>query len=226
MTDFNFNKYLRNNPLLKETSGYGNYTQPEKMLEDESPVEMPDSDEENPWMPEVDGTEAYTVGEWKCYFDHPGVLVWSYGDIPFEKFLVYATPAWEDPNTTPIQVDVDQETVGNMSLPQGMFADFGEYAKAMQPKLQQIERDHSDDISVSMNEDEDYDYQSAEEFDLNPQDGENDPLGPDEELMEGSGKVDEVFNVMMEHMRSLIKKTGLDDDDVVDLRAKLANFFK
>ena len=107
MTDFNFNKYLKDNPLLKETSGYGNYTQPETMLEDD-----------------------------------------------------------------------------------------------------------------------DYDYQSAEDFDLNPQDGENDPLGPDEELMEGSGKVDEVFNVMMDHMRSLIKKTGLDDDDVQELRVKLAEFFK
>jgi hypothetical protein len=73
---------------------------------------------------------------------------------------------------------------------------------------------------------EDNDYQSAEEFDLNPQDGENDPLGPDEELMEGSGKVTEVFNVMMDHMRSLIKKTGLDDEDVHELRAKLAEFFK
>lgn len=216
--EFNFNKYLRNNPLLKETSGYGNYTQPEKMLESD--------EEENPWMGNVDGTEAYTIGEWKCYYDHPGVLVWSYGDIPFEKFLVYATPAWEDPNVTPIQVDVDQETVGTMSLPQGMFADFSEYADAMQPKLQQIERDHKDDISVSMNEDDDYDYQSAEDFDLDPQDGENDPLGPDEELMEGSGKVDEVFNVMMDYMRNLIKKTGLDDDDVQELRVKLAKFFK
>lgn len=54
----------------------------------------------------------------------------------------------------------------------------------------------------------------------------DDELGPDEELMEGSGKVDEVFNIMIEHMRSLIKKTGLDDDDVHDLRVKLANFFK
>lgn len=103
--EFNFNKYLKDNPLLKETSGYGNYTQPETMLEDD-------------------------------------------------------------------------------------------------------------------------DYQSAEEFDLDSQDGENDPLGPDEELMEGSGKVNEVFNIMMDHMRNLIKKTGLDDDDVHELRVKLAEFFK
>ena len=31
--EFNYNKYLKNNPLLKETSGYGNYTRPETMLE-------------------------------------------------------------------------------------------------------------------------------------------------------------------------------------------------
>ena len=79
----------------------------------------------------------------------------------------------------------------------------------------------------AMLEDQDpYTYQSAEEFDIEPQDGPNDPLGPDEELMEGSGKVNDVFNIMMEHMRSLIKKTGLDDEDVQELRVKLAEFFK
>jgi hypothetical protein len=62
--------------------------------------------------------------------------------------------------------------------------------------------------------------------DLDTQDSQTGPLGPDEELMEGSGKVTEVFNVMMDHMRSLIKKTGLDDDDVQELRVKLAEFFK
>jgi hypothetical protein len=106
MTDFNFNKYLKDNPLLKETSGYGNYTQPETMLEDD-----------------------------------------------------------------------------------------------------------------------DYDYQSAEDFDLDPQDGENDPLGPDEELMEGEGKVLEVYQLCLDAMRSAIKKYGLDDEDVQQLREKLAKFY-
>lgn len=105
--EFNFNKYIKNNPLLKETSGYGNYTRPETMLEDD-----------------------------------------------------------------------------------------------------------------------DLDYQSAEEFDLDPQDGENDPLGPDEELLEGGDEVTEVFNEMMSRMRELIKSKKLDSNDVHQLRVKLAEFFK
>jgi hypothetical protein len=71
----------------------------------------------------------------------------------------------------------------------------------------------------------DLDYQSAEEFDLNPQDGDNDPLGPDEELMEGDGKVLEVYQLCVDAMRSAIKKYGLDDDDVQQLREKLAKFY-
>lgn len=35
MEVFNYNEYLKNNPLIKETSGYGNYTKPETMLEQE-----------------------------------------------------------------------------------------------------------------------------------------------------------------------------------------------
>lgn len=65
-----------------------------------------------------------------------------------------------------------------------------------------------------------------EDFDLDPQDGENDPLGPDEELMEGSGKVLEVYQLCIDAMRSSIKKYGLDDEDVQELRVKLAEFFK
>lgn len=153
--NFNLKNYLRHdNKLLNE--GIGGYMdlKPLNELEGDSPMGTPDTDDENPWMEDVDGTEAYTVGEWKCYYDHPGVLVWSYSDVPFEKFTVYATPAWEDPNVTPIQVDVDQETVGTMSLPQGIFANFNEYAAAMQPKLDQIERDHRDDISYAVTEGE------------------------------------------------------------------------
>tara|TARA_R110000868_G_scaffold189962_1_gene433555 strand:- start:31 stop:357 length:327 start_codon:yes stop_codon:yes gene_type:complete len=107
MSDFNFNEYLKNNPLLKETNGLGNYVQPEKM--------------------------------------------------------------------------------------------FGS------PEL---------------------DYQSAEDFDLDPQDGENDPLGPDEELMEGNDEVTTVFNEMLKRMRELIKSEKLSDRDVVNLKVKLAEFFK
>ena len=62
--------------------------------------------------------------------------------------------------------------------------------------------------------------------DNEPQAGENLPLGPDEELLEGSGKVGEVYGIILENVRSAIKKYGLDDDDVQELRVKLAEFFK
>jgi hypothetical protein len=107
MNQFNYDSYMKNNPLLKETDGYGSYKNPEKMLEDQDP----------------------------------------------------------------------------------------------------------------------YTYQSAEEFDLEPQDGPNDPLGPDEELMEGEGKVLEVYQLCIDAMRSYIKKYGLDDEDVQQLREKLAKFY-
>lgn len=176
--NFNFTGFIRNNPLLNESfEGFGGYKdlkpvneldsnekvgkepagdQYDGQYDDEFGPEIVDEaeGEENAWMSEVDGTEAYAVGEWKCYYDHPGVLVWSYGDIPLEKFSIYATPGWEDPNSTPIQVDVNQDTVDNMSLPQGTFADFSEYAEAMTPALEKIESAYSDDMSdgSSMNE--------------------------------------------------------------------------
>lgn len=59
-----------------------------------------------------------------------------------------------------------------------------------------------------------------------PQAGENLPLGPDEELLEGSGKVMEVYTIILENVKSAIKKYGLDEDDVHELRVKLAEFFK
>jgi hypothetical protein len=117
------------------------YADPEKSLKKEadSPFGMPDTSEENPWMDEVDGMEDYTVGEWKCYYDYPGVLAWSYGDTPFDQLAVYATPNFDTENTTPIQVDVNNESVENMSVPQGTFADFNEYASKMKPYLDKIE---------------------------------------------------------------------------------------
>ena len=79
----------------------------------------------------------------------------------------------------------------------------------------------------AMLEDQDpYTYQSAEEFDIEPQDGPNDPLGPDEELMESSSEVIQAYTAILEKMRHAIKQFELSSDDVVELRVKLAEFFK
>lgn len=113
------------------------YADPEKSLKKEAD-EM-DGGGENPWMEDVDGTEAYTVGNWKCYYDYPGHLVWSYGDTPFDKLAVYATPDFDGDGTTPIQIEVNGSTSDQMTLKQSEFADFNEYANAMKPYLDRIE---------------------------------------------------------------------------------------
>lgn len=104
------------------------------MNEEEDTEEM-----ENAWMKDVDGTEAYEVGKWKCYYSHPGILVWSYNDKPFSEIAIYATPNYDGDDTTPIQIVVGEENEDMMSLNQGIFTDFNEYAKAMKPYLDRIE---------------------------------------------------------------------------------------
>ena len=120
---------------------------------DGPPFGMPDKSEENPWMNEVDGTDAYKFGNWTCYYDYPGVLAWSYKDVPLSKLAVYATPDWESDGTTPIQIDIDEETQDKMTLKQSEFADFNEYAKAMKPYLDRIEDLESDFGSLAPSDD-------------------------------------------------------------------------
>jgi len=224
MNQFNYDAYMKNNPLLKETDGYGSYKNPEKMLEDE------DTDSSNPWMEEVDGTDAFSMGEWKCYYDYPGHLVWSYGDKSFDELAVYATPNFDADNKTPIQVDVDNATVDNHSLKVGTFSSFQEYSAAMKPVLDAIEKKYGNSsMKEDYTSDYDYDTMTDDELDAAEESGDinssNAPLGPDEELMEGEGKVLEVYQLCLDAMRSAIKKYGLDDDDVQQLREKLAKFY-
>ena len=103
-------------------------------------VSMNEADDmENAWMEEVDGIK---VGDWTCQFEFPGVLVWSYKNFTIDELGVYATPNFEGDDTTPIQVEDDGENVANMSLPQGEFADFNEYANAMKPMLDRIAKEY------------------------------------------------------------------------------------
>ena len=54
MEKFNYDSYMRDNPLMKETSGYGNYIPGEKMMEEDNlgPDQkmMEDSEEKTPLM--------------------------------------------------------------------------------------------------------------------------------------------------------------------------------
>lgn len=170
MKDFNIAKYLKENNLgphailgnyvdlqpLKEDDDLGQqeampepYEGPEDPidglggeLDRDMDVSMNEQDEveENSWMYDVDGTEAYKFGNWTCDSDYPGsALVWSYKNVPYNKLAVYATPNFDSTGTTPIQIVVDGATVDNMTLNQSEFADFNEYAMAMKPYLDRIE---------------------------------------------------------------------------------------
>lgn len=95
---------------------------------------------DNDWMEDVDGTEAYKVGEWTCYYDHPGTLVWTYGDKTLDELAVYATPGYDEEGVTTIQVDKNGETVDTKTIDQGFFDSFDEYAEAVLPHLKDIQR--------------------------------------------------------------------------------------
>ena len=139
----------------RKVDGFGDkYKQTNAVEEaDGPPFGMPDKSEDNPWMDEVDGTDAYKFGNWTCYYDYPGVLAWSYKDVPLSKLAVYATPDWESDGTTPIQIDIDEETQDKMTLKQSEFADFNEYATAMKPYLDRIEDLESDFGSLAPSND-------------------------------------------------------------------------
>jgi hypothetical protein len=136
--NFDLTGYLRkNNKLLNENIGGYVDLKPVKEADGDKPMGMPETDADNPWMEEVDGTEAYTVGDWKCYYDYPGILIWSYKDVPFDQLAVYATPGFDGKDVTPIQVEINNETFDNETLSKGTFANFREYAAAMKNYLDQ-----------------------------------------------------------------------------------------
>jgi len=116
------------------------------------PWGKPDENEENPWMMDVDGMGEYEVGQFKCYYDYPGYLVWSYSDVPFDKFAVYATPLFDGHEGTPVQVDVNEKTVANLDIPKGIFKNFQDYAKIMVPVLTRLVEKYSDQFEGELEE--------------------------------------------------------------------------
>lgn len=241
MKDFNIAKYLKENNLgphgilgnyvdlqpLKEEDDYGNnkpvdevpYVGADEKLDgfgDEfdqvDPVSEVDDGEENAWMEDVDATEAYKIGNWTCEYDHPGVLVWSYKNLPYSKLAVYATPNWDGNGTTPIQIDIDEETQDNMTLKQSEFADFNEYATAMKPYLDRIEDLESNwgtlapgDNQVSEIEDEDYSEEQGQ-FDT--------MMDLSHEYL-GDPRVSKIIRTSIKNLRD----HGFSDQDIVDFLA-------
>jgi hypothetical protein len=231
MKDFNIAKYLKEHnlgshsilgayvdlhPLKEEEFNHGQqesdevpYVGAEKKLDgfgDEfdqvAPVEEAEM-EENAWMEDVDGTDAYKIGNWTCYYDHPGVLVWSYGDTPLSELAVYATPNYDGDDTTPIQIAMDGENEDMMAIDKGIFADFNEYARAMKPYFDMVERMLSDQESKAPVE-EIYSNSEQDKFDH--------MMGLAHEYFE---KVSPIVRKTIESLRA----DGFNDQDIIDFLA-------
>jgi hypothetical protein len=127
--NFDLKGYLRNdNKLLNESMAFYTDLKPINELEGQKPpFGMP---------------ETYSMGLWKCYYDYPGILVWSYDDVPFDELVVYATPGWDADGTTPVQVDVDGVTKDMTEVDGSRFASFQEYAQAMKVVLDAVEEEY------------------------------------------------------------------------------------
>jgi hypothetical protein len=188
-------------------------------------------DMENSWMKDVDGTEAYTVGDWKCYYDYPGVLVWSYKDMPFDKIAIYATPNYDGDDTTPIQIDVNGENEDMMALNQGIFADFNEYAAAMKPYLNRIENDNPKPKSTYVTDDSEDDkgfivpeddarVEEAEEIDMNEYDQ---LLGAIENLLRQGESAQNILRVVKD---TLGMNEGMEDDSFIQAQRDAASGFE
>jgi len=187
---------------------------------DGPPFGMPDKSKENPWMDEVDGTDAYKFGNWTCYYDYPCVLAWSYKDVPLSKLAVYATPNFDGDDTTPIQIDVDGDNDDMMALNQGIFANFNEYAKAMKPYLDRIEDLESNwgslaPVDEGMNDDDSENpFPSLNRMGAysNEQDKFDRMLGLSHEYI---GKVSPIVKKTIDSLRD----DGFDDKDIIDFLA-------
>ena len=169
-------------------------------------------------MEDVDGTDAYKVGNWTCYYDHPGILVWSYGDTPLSELAVYATPNFDGDDTTPIQIAMNGENRDMMAIDKGIFADFNEYARAMKPYFDTVERMLSDQGSEA----------PVEEMD-NSMTGDKGWQYDDEDFFPERDKLDRMLGLSHEYIGKvspIVRKTieslradGFDDQDIIDFLA-------
>jgi hypothetical protein len=228
-------KYVDLQALKEEEAGLGQqkamkepYEGPEDPIDglggkldrdmDVSMNEMDGDDMENPWMEEVDGTEAYKVGNWTCYYDHPGILVWSYKDMPFDKLAVYATPNYDGDDTTPIQIDVDGQNDDTMALNQGIFADFNEYAQAMMPYLNRIEDLESNWGSLAPTDEAK--VQEVEDIDMNEYDQ---LLGAIERLLRQGETSQNILRVVKD---TLGMNEGIEDDSFMQAQRDASSGFE
>jgi len=159
MKDFNLQKYLRENPLTKQSKvlskgkineafegfggvkgigavGDGVRKQPKDSNWD--PTDTADYDEQsqpNKWIADIDRMQP-AYGDWKVTWEHPGLLVWSHADVP--DAVVVATPGWDGPGT-PVEFQSNAGSTQMLKvLDQDVFTTFKDYLNAVRPYLDMV----------------------------------------------------------------------------------------
>ena len=159
MKDFNLQKYLRENPLTKQSKtlskgkineafeGFGGVRSIAPIHEapiqtkdfNWDPTDTADYDEQsrpNKWIADIDRMQP-AYGDWKASWEHPGLIVWSHADIP--DAVVVATPGW-DGKGTPVEF---QSVKGSSQmlkvLDQDDFPNIKAYIAAIAPYLDMVE---------------------------------------------------------------------------------------
>lgn len=151
---FDFKKYMMENrlgPYSKDATSEKQVLKESDHTHEKTEESIDEAQEENPWMQDIDGTEAYKVGDWTCHYVYPGILLWSHLDTPLENLSVAATPNFDGDGTTPIQLDVNETTQWEETINKSEFADFNEYAAAVKPYLDEISsrREKIDSVKLS-----------------------------------------------------------------------------
>ena len=307
--NFDLKRYLRHGNKLLNENNLGGYFNMKSLNEF-------DENASNDWMQSVNDASIEDNG-WVCNYSG-NALEWTNDQLP--GVVVSATPGFDSEDRTPIQVEVNGETVDTDAIDQISFDSFEDYADAMQPVLAKVASEHGgntnnyrewerdgviwstdgksliarpvngrlsaqsidlkqamqaadagttlpsmlgagrEDAAIVLSHVMNYvpkkslnesiggyvdlrPINTLYEFDESEEnlggwdgDGENDQYdgkydaryGNDitnEELFEGEGEVLEVYDLCIKAMRAYIKKYGLDDEDVQQLREKLAKFY-
>jgi len=160
MKDFNLQKYLRENPLTKQSKvlskgkineafeGFGGVKDPSVVGDGVrklsivfvwDPTDTADYDEQsrpNKWIADIDRMQP-AYGDWKASWEHPGIIVWSHADIP--DAVVVATPGW-DGKGTPVEFQSEKGSSQMLKvLDQDVFPNIKAYIAAIAPYLDMVE---------------------------------------------------------------------------------------
>lgn len=158
MKDFNLHKYLRENPLTKQTKtlskgkineafeGFGGVrgigaigdgVRKDPKNSNFDPTDSADYDEQsrpNQWISDIDRMPEYNG--WKASWDHPGIITWTNADVP--DAMVVATPGW-DGHGTPVEFQSGGGSSQMLKvLDQDVFPTFKDYLKAVKPYLDMV----------------------------------------------------------------------------------------